>query len=183
MSQATEHTGEGRSVTLFLVLGGIGLVVLAAAVVLDGVTDALDVLDVGGWLSAAAVGGFLAAFGFGGALSLGPLGTAGAVGVGAAAGLAAGAAAGLLTRHLTRMPTDATPRAADLAGVEATVLTGIAGGGYGEVWIRTGGQRVKLNARSDRPVAAGARVWVAEVLSPTAVRVVPVDEIDSPPSP
>ncbi len=64
--------------------------------------------------------------------------------------------------------------------MEGLVLTPVGAAGYGEIALRVGGHRIKLTARADRPLPGATRVWVVEVLSPTAVRVEPVDELDGP---
>ncbi len=97
-----------------------------------------------------------------------------------ASGLLVGGFAGWVARALAAGATDGGRRGSDLVGLEATVLTPIAAGGYGEVALRVSGQVIKLGARADQPMPANARVWVIEVLSPTAVRVEPVDELEGP---
>jgi membrane-bound ClpP family serine protease len=67
------------------------------------------------------------------------------------------------------MRTDATPTRSDLVGRLGVVVTSIPAAGYGEVRITIGGQPVKLNARSDKPVAMGARVFVIEAPTDTSV--------------
>jgi membrane protein implicated in regulation of membrane protease activity len=74
-----------------------------------------------------------------------------------------------LSRVAARMRTDATPTRADLIGRLGVVVTPIPPDGYGEVRISLGGQPVKLNARSDKPVPLGARVFVIQAASETSV--------------
>ncbi|MBF4161080.1 NfeD family protein [Nocardioides acrostichi] len=167
--------------TLFLVLGFVGLGIIALALlvgdVFDGMLD-LDVLD-GDVFSTAAIGGFLSAGGFGAAI-------AGGVGaplivslpVGAVAGVAMAWFAIWLTRLLKDDATDATPTTGDAVGREATVVTAVPADGFGTVRVRIGGHERRLNARldSDHPMAieAGTAVHVTGILSPTAVSVAPV---------
>ena len=69
------------------------------------------------------------------------------------------------------MPTDPTPSRADLAGALGVVVTPIPAAGYGEVRVNLAGQPVKFNAKADRPIAAGAKIFVVEALSETSVLV------------
>ncbi len=158
----------------FVVVGVLGVLLLVVALVADGVLDgvfqAADMFSTG-WLSAAAIGGFLTAFGLvGWAVDdvAGPF-------LGAVGGLAGWAA-----RSLDRGATDEVPRTADLVGRDATVLSPVSAAGYGVVVLRVGGQVTKLNARADTALPAGARVWVTEALSATAVRVQALDSLDGP---
>ncbi len=167
----------------FVVVGVLGLLLLVVALVADGILDgvfhAADALTTG-WLSAAAIGGFLSAFGLVGWAVDDTSGPVLGIVAGTAAGVAVGGLAGWAARSLDRGLTDSVPRTADLVGRDATVLTPVAAGGYGVVVLRVGGQVAKLNARADTALPAGARVWVTEALSATAVRVQAVDSLDGP---
>lgn len=160
--------------TGFLVVGGLGLGLVVVALVLGDFFDGLlpDVsLDGGSLLSTEVVGSFLAAFGFTAALLAGPGGFvawAAALG-GLGAGLGVGFAAFSFSRSLLNMPTDPTPRTRDLVGRIGTVVTRIPDAGLGEVVVAAGGQRHKLNARAQGPIAAGTTVVVVDVASPTSV--------------
>lgn len=161
--------------TVFLVVGIAGLVLLAVSLVAGDVLDgALDAVA-GDWVSGAALGGFVSALGFGAALA----DAAGAPGVVAGAiGIAAGAVFGWfaawLTRVVKRGGSDATPAADDTVGRDATVITSIPAGGFGTVKVLVGGHTLRYNARSESPIDAGTPVHVTGVLSPTAVTVAPV---------
>jgi membrane protein implicated in regulation of membrane protease activity len=158
----------------FLVIGAIGVVLLAASLFIG------DLLHIGhpdadGPFSVPAIAAFVGAFGFGGAIAAsltgGSSGVAVLVAVLAGVGVAIPTAWGtmLLARAAGRMRTDATPTRNDLVGRLGVVVTSIPAQGYGEVRITIGGQPVKLNARSDRPVAMGARVFVVEAPTDTSV--------------
>lgn len=167
--------------TAFVVVGALGLLIVLAALllgdVLDGVFDAVNLDTGGGLLSSEVIGSFLAAFGFGAALlmwglSLPPA----AAGLGGlAAGTLVGALAFALARSVMHMPTDRTMRSADLVGALGVVVTRIPGNGYGEVAVNYLGQRHKLNARAESPLAKGTAVVVVSVSSPTSVVVAEAD--------
>ena len=72
---------------------------------------------------------------------------------------------------MRNMATDPTPTRGDLIGCVGVVVTRIPDGGYGEVRVRLAGQPVKLNARADRPVAAGAQIFVIDAPTETSVLV------------
>lgn len=173
--------------TLFVVCSilGVGLLLLGLVVgelfegLLEGFFDALD-LDGGGFLSLPVVGAFIAAFGIGGLVvgaatdDSAALSLAGA-GVG---GLVVGALAVRLTRAFLDMPTDATPASSDFMGQIGRVVTPIAGG-RGEVMLRLGGSPQKLAALAEPGVEIGRgdEVVVIEVVSASAVRVIPATDI------
>lgn len=161
--------------TAFVIIGAVGVAIVVLSLLfgdlLDGVFD-LDLGDVGdGVLSTPVIGAFLAAFGAGGALLLNgtrasvPGAIFGALGSGAVLG----GATLVVVRSLMNMPTDATPRTGDLVGCIATVVTRIPADGLGEISLVSAGQRMKLSARADVPIATGASVVVVEVTSPTSV--------------
>jgi len=158
----------------FLVIGGIGVVVLALSLLVGDILH-FGHPDAGGPFSVPAVAGFIGAFGFIGAIAvqLAPAeGTWSAV-VGGAAGLLAALPTGWLATRLARaainMRTDATPTQSDLIGTTGVVVTPIPVQGYGEVRVSLGGQPVKVNARADHPIPRGARVFVIEAPSSTSV--------------
>lgn len=161
--------------TAFLIIGALGLAIVVISLlfgdILDGVFESahFDVAD--GWLSTPVLGAFLAAFGFGGALLLQGVGLSplGAAGGGLLAGVTLGGITLALVRALMNMPTDPTPRTADLVGKLATVVTRIPEDGLGEVALTASGQRMKLSARSDAPIANGTTVVVVDVMSSTSV--------------
>ncbi|MDT0341545.1 hypothetical protein [Streptomyces litchfieldiae] len=156
----------------FLGLGIAGLVLLLLAVVFDGVLD--GVLDLDGVLSLPAMAAFVSMLGFTGAVTLAAtgFGAAGAAAVGVAAGGGTAWVVVRVSRALMRDQTGAAPRGSDLVGVSGAVVTPIpGGGGYGEVLLNVAGLHVKYSARSTRAVPAGAEVWVAGVLSATALEV------------
>lgn len=161
----------------FILIGGVGLLIVVLSLVLDdlfeGIFDVLNIDTGSGLFSAPVIGAFLAAFGFGGALidSTGEAGTPIALAGGVVAGLVMGAAALWITKSLMNMPTDEPVRMADLVGKQASVVTRIPAGGYGEITLSHLGQRMKLNARAAEPVAAGTAVVITEVTSSSSVLV------------
>jgi membrane protein implicated in regulation of membrane protease activity len=173
----------------FLAIGGIGLVLLIASLLLGDLFDGalgsvLDGVNLGaldaGWLSGAAVSGFLAAFGFVGALVAGPAGTLPAVLAGLGAGVVVAGFAGWLTRALTRAGTDVTPNATTVIGCRGTVVSPVPSEGFGEVSVVVAGHLSKYHARCSEPLPMGRPVVVVGVLSPTAVRVEPVLDHQAP---
>ena len=171
------------AVTLFVAVGAIGLVLALSSLLLGGVLDGLfESVDLGsGLFTAPVIGGFLAAFGLGAALTVTALGTLGAVAVGVGGGVVVGGAAALLTRSLMRMRTDRTPQTRDLVGRSGTVLLPVRPDSYGRVAVAAHGQRLQLSATADTEIAAGDRIVVVEVTSPTSVVVTPL-ELDALPT-
>lgn len=168
------------AVTVFTVIGAVGLLIVLTTLVvgelLDGLFGALDVDIGGGVFSAPVIGSFLAAFGFGAALIMTSTradATVGALG-GLASGLVVGGLALVMMRTLMRMPTDETVTTRGLEGTPGVVITAVPAQGYGEVTIRHHGEQRKYNAMADEDLPAGTRVEVTAVLSPSAVVVAPV---------
>ena len=165
--------------TVFLVVGLIGLALLALSLVLGDVLDgALDVLA-GDAFSSAVLGAFIAATGFGGAAAQGfGVATAIALPVGLAAGLVFGSFAWWFTRLIRDGGSDATLTIDDTIGREGRVVTAVPADGFGVVNILIGGHTMRLNAKADHPLDPGTQVHVTSVLSPSAVTVAPVwDEL------
>jgi membrane-bound ClpP family serine protease len=159
---------------VFLVIGGIGVLVLAISL-LGGEFLNFGHLDGGGVWSIEAISGFAGAFGFAGAIAneLFDGATSAAAAIAVTAGIVAAVPTAYLALRLSRaarnMRTDATPTRADLVGTLGVVVTPIPAQGYGEVRIRLGGQPVKLNARADQPIPMGAHIFVVEAPSDTSV--------------
>lgn len=155
---------------VFLVVGGLGLVLLLAGLLVDhGLDSVTDALGLGNGVTPA-LGAALAAFGLFGGLLVEPVGVTLAVLGGLAGAVVLGAAALYLARALIGGDSGSV-RSADLVGVFGTVITRIPAGGLGEVVLPQAGSRVKLAARSHEPVPAGVPVYVTEVLSATSVAV------------
>jgi membrane-bound ClpP family serine protease len=160
---------------VFLIIGGIGVVILAVALF------GAEILhfghpDIDGPVSTEAAAAFVGVFGFAAAIGNEALGGAAAVGAGGI-GLLAAVPAGYLTLRLSRavrdMATDPTPTRADLVGTIGVVVTPIPTTGYGEVRVRLAGQPVKLNARAAEAIPAGAQIFVIEAPTDTSVVVEP----------
>ncbi|MEU1412570.1 hypothetical protein [Streptomyces sp. NPDC005731] len=163
----------------FLGFGIAGIVLLALSLIFDGVLEGLfDSIDglhaLGdGLLSLPLIAGFVSMLGFSGAIVMGTtgLGAVAATAVGAPAGVVTAWLTYRLSRTLMRDHSGVAPREGDLIGASGAVVTAIPADGYGEILVHLAGQPVKLAARSPRPVARGAEVWVEQALSPTAVSV------------
>lgn len=161
--------------TVFVVIGLIGLALLAVSVLFGDLFDGVFDVFAGDWFSGAVIGGFVSAFGFGAAIAdnagVAPGGVI-AVGIGAGAVFAWFGA--WLTRVVRGSETAGTPKTGDVVGLDATVIAAIPADGYGVVTLRTGGHLVRYNARAEAPIASGTDVHVTGVLSPTAVSVAPL---------
>ncbi|MFC0004278.1 hypothetical protein [Micromonospora siamensis] len=161
---------------IFLVIGGVGVAVLALGLLGTGLLH-LGGPDVDGPVSLEAVAGFVGAFGFGAAIVNELLGgrTPGMLAVAVAGGAFAAVPTAWLASRLSRaardMRTDPTPTRDHLVGAIGLVVTPVPVDGYGEVRVRLAGQPVKLNARADRPIPVGVRIFVVEALSETSVHV------------
>ena len=168
--------------TTFLIIGGIGILVLVLSVVLGDIFH-FGHPDVAGPFSIPAIAGFISAFGFGAAI-VSSVGISGGAGTAAAGGLVAAVPTAWLATKLSKMAmnmrTDATPTQNDMVGSTGVVVTPITVNGFGEVRISLGGQPVKLNARADQPIARGARVFVIEAPTSTSVIVEPTPGIEGP---
>ena len=161
--------------TAYLIVGVVGLAVLAVSLlagdVLDGALDGIA----GDWFSTEVVGGFVSALGFGGAIAV----SAGAPGpVAVVIGIAIGTAFGWMAARFTRLVrgagTDEAPSSGDVIGHEAVVLSDIPDEGLGTVRVHLGGHTLRYHASADLPIGAGSRVHVTGALSPTAVTVAPM---------
>ena len=166
--------------TVFLVLGFVGLGLIALSLIVGDVIDgalsgALDALEADVF-STAVIGGFVSAFGFGAAAADGAgLPTLPAVLVGGASGLVVGWFAWWLTRLVKDGPSDGTVSIGDTVGQVGQVLTAIPGGeSYGVIRVTVGGHVLQCNASSLLAIESGAEVSITGVLSPTAVTVAPV---------
>ena len=161
--------------TVFLVVGGIGVVLLLVALVLGDVLDgALEGLSAG-FFSTEALAGFLGALGFGGAIALDATGsTSVAVVVGLVLGVLLGWAAAKASRFLHGDGATDTVRTSDMVEKIGSVVSAIPEGGFGVVSISVGGRITRLNARSSVAVPPGTQVSVTQVISPTAVQVEPL---------
>ena len=157
--------------TTFLVIGGVGVLVLGLSVLIGDLFH-FGHPDVAGPFSLPAIAGFIGAFGFAGAAVAAATGSDGLL-VPVAAGVVAAVPTAWVATRLARlamnMRTDATPTKNDMIGITGVVVTPIDADRYGEVRISLGGQPVKVSARADRPIPLGARVFVVEATSPTSV--------------
>ncbi|MFF5172340.1 hypothetical protein ACFY3U_06860 [Micromonospora sp. NPDC000089] len=161
---------------IFLIIGGAGVAVLVLSL-LGAELLHLGHPDLDGPVSVEAVTGFLGAFGFGAAIVNELLGgrTPGMIAAAVAGGVLAAVPTAWLAARLSRaarnMRTDPTPTRDDMVGAIGLVVTPVPADGYGEVRVRFAGQPVKLNARADRPIPVGARIFVVQALSETSVHV------------
>jgi membrane protein implicated in regulation of membrane protease activity len=169
-------------VSAFLVIGGIGVAVLAASWLLGAILD-FGHVAADGPFSLAAMAAFVSAFGFGGAAigavlpELGNLSLLISVLAGLAAAIPAAWFAIRLTQAVMHMPTDPTLTRDHLIGATGVVVTRIPEDGYGEVRVRVAGQQIKFNARASQPMPSGTEVFVIGTPSETSVIVEPAEMI------
>ena len=161
--------------SIFLVLGILGSLVLAVSIILGDFFDAAFHFD--GFdseiFSIAALSAFVRAFGFGGvAASAFTNSLWFTVPVGLVCGVFAAWGAIALTHWLKRGESGVQVSNNALIGSEARVVTDIPAVGFGEVRIH--GSHDKRAASSEVPIPAGTQVWVSGIISPTAVEVRPV---------
>lgn len=162
------------STVAFLIVGGIGVAILALGL-LGSELLSFGHVDVDGPVSVEVVAGFVGAFGFVAAIAcelLGattPVETILAAAIGVFAAFPTGYLAFRLSRAARNMHTDATPTRADLVGCLGVVVTAIPAGGFGEVRVILGGQPVKLNARSGGAVPMGTQIFVIDAPTDTSV--------------
>lgn len=168
--------------TVFLIIGGVGLALLAVSLLLGEVLH-FGHVDVDGPFSVAAIAAFIGTFGFGAAAVsavLPPLGGVGLL-IATLAGIVAAIPAAWLAIRLTRavmnMRTDATLTRHDLIGSTGVVLTAIPAGGYGEVKLNMSGQTLKYNARAEGAIPAGTPVFVVGAPTETSVVVEPTETL------
>ncbi|MGL5928399.1 MAG: hypothetical protein ACRCY8_05650 [Dermatophilaceae bacterium] len=155
-----------------LVIGGVGILLLAVSLVAGEFVDGLFDGFGSDLLSGLAVAAFLGAFGFVGALTLDASDNRGAaIGAGLAAGALVGVGTGYATRSLMRGGDEATVRSATLVGLSGSVIDAIPDGGLGQVMVTAAGHLTRLNARADEPIPNGSAVTIVAVLSPTSVKV------------
>jgi len=162
----------------FLIVGGVGLVLLIVALVIGEIGD-FGHADADGPFSLPAIAAFIGGIGFVGAIPaalLGELPTtaqvliSAAIGVVGAIPIAWGAVR--LTAGLMRMNTDPTLSEGDLIGRLGQVITAIPAGGLGEVRLSVGGQALKYYARSAEALPSGTPIYVIDTPTATSVEVV-----------
>ncbi|HEX6417680.1 MAG TPA: hypothetical protein VFZ77_04260 [Acidimicrobiales bacterium] len=162
----------------YLWLGLACTVLLVAAIVLDGLIEAVDALDLGpDWLSLPVLAAVVGAFGFGTGAFWDSLGAV-AFAPGVAAGAGFGWAAVRFGGAVMNMPTDATETQADLLGSLGRVVTPPGDDRYGEVLLARPTGPVKVACTARAPLPAGTEVVVVDVASPTLVAVEPFDDLD-----
>ncbi|MGH3716838.1 MAG: NfeD family protein [Micromonosporaceae bacterium] len=168
--------------TVFLIIGGVGLAILAASLLFGELLQLGD-FDADGPFSVATIAAFLGAFGFGAEAAsallpdLGGLTLLIAVVAGLIAAIPAAWLAIRLTRAVMDMRTDATLTRQDLLGASGVVLTRIPADGYGEVRLSLAGQQIKYNARAEQPIPAGSAIFVISAPTETSVVVEPTETL------
>ena len=155
----------------FLWLGVACTALLVIAILIDGVDEIFDALDMGGsWLSLPVLAAFLAAFGFATGAFIDRLGPP-ALAIGIFAGFGFGYGAVRLSKAVMHMPTDATENADDLLASFGHIITPTSPGRFGEVLLRRPGGPLKVACSSVQTLPAGTEVVVVDVTSSTLVTV------------
>lgn len=163
---------------IFLIIGGVGVAVLLLALLGTGIVH-LGFPGVDGPVTVETAAGFVGTLGFAGAVVSELMGAEtvpeilAAGGIGALAAIPVGILVLRFSRAAENMPTDATPNRDHLVGALGVVVTPVPTTGYGEVRVNLGGHPVKLNAKADQPIPAGAQIFVVQALSETSVQVEP----------
>lgn len=159
----------------FLWLGIGSTAVLVVSVVLDGLDDALDALDLGpSWLSLPVLAAFGGAFGFVAGATVDPLGTTLAVVLGVLVGLVFGAATVKFSSVFIDTP-QSTDTANDLLGSLGRVVEAPRVGRYGAALLTRPSGPVKVACIADDAIPVGTEIVVVDVSSSTLVTVVPFD--------
>ncbi len=160
---------------IFFVIGGIGIAMLLFSLLVgDHLHGVFDALGGGDWFTGASLAGFLGAFGFGGAIVLAITENVGlAVVAGLVLGLMLGATVAYGVLQLRRTQEGGVPQSSSLIDKIGTVISDIPEDGYGEIRVMQGGYMTKVNARAGVPIKAGTQVTITDVLSATAVKVIP----------
>ncbi len=165
----------------FLVVGGLGVVVLLLAVVVGDIAQLALNADADGPFSLPAIAAFIGGGGFGGAIGAAIIGESLPTVVKLLIALAAALALALplafgalkLAAGLAHMNTDETISNTSILGAHGVVVTSISGANaFGEVRLKVGGHLLKYNARSQRPLSVGTPVYVIDVPTSTSVEVV-----------
>ncbi len=155
----------------FLWVGVACTALLVLAIVLDGLDDVFDALDLGpSWLSLPVLAAFGGAFGWVAGALIGALGPSALI-LGALAGVAFAAVTVRFSAAFTDMPTNRTDTAADLLGSLGRVVEAPQSGRYGAALLTRPSGPVKVSCMADAPIAAGTPVVVVDVTSSTLVTV------------
>jgi membrane protein implicated in regulation of membrane protease activity len=173
--------------TMFLIVGGLGLFMLAGSLFHGGHVHFGHVhFHLPGRLhlghaghpaadtafSLPSIAGFIGAFGFAGAITtqlLHPQSAAIPSLIGVAAAFPTAFLAARLTRAAMEMRTDATPTQSDVIGSLGVVIRSIPEQGYGEVRVSFAGQLMKFHARAAESLPAGTQILVVDAPSSTSV--------------
>lgn len=153
------------STSIFFMIGGVALVVLILAVLLDGIFDS------DGPISLVSIGAFGTMFGFSAAVAVG-LGVepAWASLCGAGVGLIGGLAAWKMADYFKKSSTTASYSSQSLVGTVAVVNLGIERG-TGEVSFNKNGSTIFMTAHSEETIPKGRRVKIVDIVNDNSVMV------------
>ncbi|MDO5286462.1 MAG: hypothetical protein Q4G45_06515 [Actinomycetia bacterium] len=161
--------------TVFLIIGGVGVALLLFTLLLGELFDGLlDALGGGDWFSGSSLAAFVGALGFGGAIIYEVTGnlTLAVIG-GIILGLGLGFLIGYAVLRLRRSQDGAAPTSEGLLDRVGVVISDIPSQGMGEIRVLQDGHMTKLYARAPEPLPAGTQVTITDVLSATSVKVIP----------
>lgn len=163
--------GNITGTVVFLGIGGVGLLLLVIAVLLDGI---LDIFDLGGDgpFSLTTIAAFFSMFGFAGTIVLANGGNVGLASlIGALVGVGGGVGALFVTRSLQKSTSTTSLNSDSLPGIEASAILPIRPGSYGEIAFSSNGLRQTFAAVADIEIPVGSRVVIVNSLSGTSVKV------------
>lgn len=157
------------ALTVFLIIAGVGFLILLASLVLGDMFEGLDVdggLDGPGFLDSRVISVFILAFG-----GFGSIGTQAGFGIvtssllGLGGGVVLGGLVSVFGRFLYKQQATSSVTSNQLVGRTAQVTVSIQAGSVGQVMCRVGEERVEKLARtrSNEEIKAGAIVRIDEI--------------------
>lgn len=156
----------------FLWLGIACTAVLIVAIVVDGLDDAIDALDMGpSWLSLPVIAAFGGAFGFVTGALVDTTGSIAAMGIGTVAGVGFAAVTVRFSSAFMDMPTDPTETQGDLLGSIGRIVEPPAHGRYGAALLQRPAGPLKVACIAPTTIATGTEIVVVDVTSSTLVTV------------
>lgn len=165
------------ALTVFLIIAGVGLVFLVAALLFGEIFDHVGVevdggVDGHGFLDTRVVSVFITSFGGFGAIGIQTgLGVLASSLLGLASGIVLGGVVSLFGRFLVSQQATSSVNAAQLVGRTAQIIVAIPAGGIGQISCRVGEERVEKIARSrdGAELKSGALVRIEEIAGDSVI--------------